>query len=328
MNTFGHDFRIAVWGESHGEGIGLTLDGVPAGIPLAVEDFAADLARRRGGSPGTTPRREEDTPRILSGLFRGHTTGAPLTLFFANGNTRPEDYPSPLHFRPSHADRTAHVKYGGWNDPRGGGAFSGRLTVALVAAGTVAKKLLPGISLQSRLTAVGGCTEPQRFEETIRRAVESRDSAGGVVECRASGVPAGLGEPFFDSAESLIAHLLFAIPAVKGVEFGDGFAAAARTGSRNNDPILDAAGRTATNHDGGINGGITNGNELVVRAAVKPTPSIGLPQTTFNAATGRCEELAIGGRHDACIALRAAVVVEAAVAIALADLTLTAHRLP
>ncbi|WP_300798316.1 chorismate synthase [uncultured Alistipes sp.] len=322
MNQYGHNFRIALWGESHGPQVGVTMDGVPAGLPLAEEDFAADLARRRSGGRGTTPRREEDRPQIVAGLYEGHTTGAPLTVLFTNGETRSQDYAVLRdHFRPSHADRVAGLKSGGWNDPRGGGHFSGRLTVALVAAGVVAKKMLPAeVRFQTRLTEIGGCTDPERFDEVITAAAAARDSVGGIVECCAEGVPAGLGEPFFDSAESLIAHLLFAIPAVKGVEFGSGFAAARLRGSENNDPILDAAGHTATNHDGGINGGITNGNPLVVRAALKPTPSIGLRQMTFNRAAGRIEPLEIPGRHDVCVALRGAVVVEAAVAIALADL--------
>lgn len=322
MNQFGHHFRLSIWGESHGPMVGITIDGVRPGIALAEEDFAADLARRRGGStPGATPRREPDIPQIVSGLYRGHTTGAPLTLLFANTNTRSQDYANVVrHFRPSHADTVAYYKYGGFNDPRGGGHFSARLTVALVAAGVVAKKMLPeGVCFTTRLTEIGGCDDPQRFDEVLRQAAAELDSVGGIVECRVQGVPRGLGEPFFDSAESMIAHLLFAVPAVKGVEFGSGFAGARLRGSQNNDPIVDAAGTTSTNHAGGINGGITNGNELVVRAALKPTPSIAREQMTYNLDTQRVEPLTIRGRHDTCVALRGAVVVEAAVAIALAN---------
>lgn len=322
MNQFGHHFRLSIWGESHGPMVGITIDGVRPGIALAEEDFAADLARRRGGSvPGATPRREPDIPQIVSGLYRGHTTGAPLTLLFANTNTRSQDYANVArHFRPSHADTVAYYKYGGFNDPRGGGHFSARLTVALVAAGVVAKKMLPeGVCFTTRLTEIGGCDDPQRFDEVLRQAAAELDSVGGIVECRVQGVPRGLGEPFFDSAESMIAHLLFAVPAVKGVEFGSGFAGARLRGSQNNDPIVDAAGTTSTNHAGGINGGITNGNELVVRAALKPTPSIAREQMTYNLDTQRVEPLTIRGRHDTCVALRGAVVVEAAVAIALAN---------
>lgn len=323
MNSFGTLFRITLWGESHGPQIGVTLDGVPAGLPLDIPDFEADLARRRSGAKGTTPRQENDLPQIVSGLYKGHTTGAPLTLVFENANTRSGDYDNLLtQPRPSHADRTAAVKFEGWNDPRGGGHFSGRLTLALVAAGVVAKKILGGATFSTQLTAVGGQTDPARFDAAIDDALRDEDSVGGIVECRVAGIPAGWGEPFFDSVESAAAHLLFAIPAIKGVEFGDGFAAAALRGSAHNDPIADADGCTATNHAGGIAGGITNGNELVVRAAVKPTASIAREQQTFDFAAGRVAPLRIRGRHDACIALRAAVVVEAAMAVALADFKL------
>lgn len=323
MNRFGTQFRLALWGESHGPQIGVTIDGVPAGIALAEADFETDLARRRSsGTGGTTPRREKDEPQIVAGIYRGYTTGAPLTIAFANNDTHPADYTALAgHDRPSHADRTAWERFGGFNDPRGGGHFSGRLTLALVAAGVVAKKLLPEtVRFATRVAEIGGCTDPARFDEILRTAAADGDSVGGTVECCAQGVPAGWGEPFFDSAESLIAHLLFAVPGIKGVEFGSGFAAARMRGSEHNDPILDAAGRTATNHAGGIVGGLTNGNELTVRAAFKPTASIAREQTTYNRTTNRTEPLSVGGRHDTCIALRGAVAVEAAVAIALADL--------
>ena len=323
MNSFGTLFRVTLWGESHGAQVGVTIDGVTAGLPLAVEDFEADLARRRSGARGTTPRVERDLPQIVAGLYRGHTTGAPLTLVFENGNTRSGDYDNlRTQPRPSHADRTGAVKFDGWNDPRGGGHFSGRLTLALVAAGVVAKKMLPDVAFTTRIAALGGQTDPATFDAAIDDAIRNEDSIGGVIECRATGITAGWGEPFFDSVESTIAHLLFSVPAVKGVEFGDGFAAAALRGSQHNDPIIDAEGHTATNHAGGVDGGITNGNELIVRAAVKPTASIGREQQTFDFAAGKVAPLRIRGRHDACIALRAAVVIEAAVAIALTDLQL------
>lgn len=330
MNQYGSSFRLAIWGESHGPQVGITIDGIPAGIPLSEEDFERDLARRRSGAAGTTPRREADRPTIVSGLYEDHTTGAPLTVVFTNADTRSSDYTAfTHHYRPSHADRVARLKFNGQNDPRGGGHFSARLTVALVAAGVVAKKILPAeVRFATRLTEIGGATDPERFEELLREAASAGDSLGGVVECRVAGVRAGIGEPFFDSVESCIAHLLFAIPAVKGVEFGSGFAGSRMRGSENNDPILDGNGHTATNHAGGINGGITNGNEVVVRAALKPTPSISRPQATYDAASGRVEELVIRGRHDVCVALRGAVVVEAAVAIALADLMLQATFRP
>ncbi len=326
MNQFGNSFRLSIWVESHGESVGITIDGVPPGIPLSEADLEADLKRRRAGAAGTTPRRERDLPHILSGLYEGFTTGAPLTILFANENTQSKEYSSFTHlFRPSHADRVARVKYNGYNDPRGGGHFSARLTVALVAAGAVAKRILPTtVQFSTRLVSVGGEQDPTRFEEVIRTARAEGDSVGGVVECRIEGIRTGLGEPLFDSVESIASHLLFSIPAVKGVEFGDGFAVAERRGSENNDPIIDAEGHTATNHAGGIDGGITNGNPIVVRVAFKPTPSIHREQQTFDTETGAIETLQIPGRHDACIALRGAVVVEAMMAIALAELVLRA----
>ena len=324
MNQFGTNFRLAVWGESHGPQIGVTIDGVSPGIPLSEADFAEDLARRRSGAPGTTPRREADAPQIVSGVYEGYTTGAPLTVEFTNADTRSQDYAAlKTHYRPSHADLTAVRKFGGFNDPRGGGHFSGRITLGLVAAGVVAKKMLgERVRFSTQIVEIGGCTDPARFDDLLRETAAAKDSVGGIVECRAEGVMPAVGEPFFDSTESLIAHLLFSVHAVKGVEFGSGFAAARMRGSEHNDPIVDASGLTATNHAGGIVGGLTNGNPLVVRAAVKPTASIAREQKTYNLATDRMEPLEIRGRHDVCIALRAAVVVEAAVAIALEDLLL------
>ena len=326
MNSWGNRFRVTLWGESHGAQVGVTIDGVPAGIALAESDFEADLARRRAGAAGTTPRKESDAPHIVSGLYRGFTTGAPLTVEFLNENTRSGDYASlASHSRPSHADWVAMKKFHGYNDPRGGGHFSGRITLALVTAGVVAKKILgSGVTFHTDIIEIGGSADKERFADIIESARMDRDSVGGVVECRAEGVAAGLGEPFFDSAESLMAHLLFSVPAVKGVEFGSGFAAARMRGSEHNDPIIDAEGHTSTNHAGGIVGGITNGNAIVVRAAVKPTASISREQMSFNCASGQVDSLVIKGRHDVCITLRAAVVVESAVAIALADLTLRA----
>ena len=326
MNSWGNRFRVTLWGESHGAQVGVTIDGVPAGIALAESDFEADLARRRAGAAGTTPRKESDAPHIVSGIYRGFTTGAPLTVEFLNENTRSGDYASlASHPRPSHADWVAMKKFHGYNDPRGGGHFSGRITLALVTAGVVAKKILgSGVTFHTDIIEIGGSTDKERFADIIESARMDRDSVGGVVECRTEGVAAGLGEPFFDSAESLMAHLLFSVPAVKGVEFGSGFAAARMRGSEHNDPIIDAEGHTSTNHAGGIVGGITNGNAIVVRAAVKPTASISREQMSFNCASGQVDSLVIKGRHDVCITLRAAVVVESAVAIALADLTLRA----
>lgn len=306
--------------------MGVSIDGVPAGIALCEEEFTADLDRRRAGAAGTTPRKEGDVPHIVSGLYNGHTTGSPLTIEFVNENTRSGDYKNLIsHPRPSHADWVAQKKWNGYNDPRGGGHFSGRITLGLVAAGVVAKKILgQSVEFSTEITEIGGERNKEKFAEIIEQARMAQDSVGGVVECRVKGVDVGLGEPFFDSAESLIAHLLFSVPAVKGVEFGDGFEVARKRGSQNNDCIISAEGQTATNHAGGIVGGITNGNEIVVRAAVKPTPSISCEQQTYNFESGSVEPLVIKGRHDVCITLRAAVVIESAIAIALAELKLRA----
>ncbi len=320
MNRFGRLFSVEIFGESHGPAVGAVVDGCPAGIALAPEDFTEAMNRRRSGAAGTTPRSEPDIPEIVSGLFNGHTTGAPLTLLIRNTNVRSRDYDNLKDVpRPGHADFVARHKYKGYTDYRGGGHFSGRLTAALVAAGVVAARVLEGITIRATLLEVGGSKD---VEATVARAVEEHDSVGGLIECRVQGLPVGLGEPFFGSVEAMLSHAIFSIPAVKGIEFGAGFAAAAMRGSEHNDRFTDTSGKTATNHAGGINGGITNGNEVVFRLAVKPTSSIGLPQQTVNMATGVMEELLIEGRHDACIALRVPPVVEAVTAITLADLML------
>ena len=326
MNSWGQIFRVSIWGESHGQQVGVSIDGVPAGIALSEDDFCADLDRRRAGAAGTTPRKESDIPHIVSGVYNGFTTGSPLTIEFVNENTQSGDYRNLVkHPRPSHADLVAQQKWNGYNDPRGGGHFSGRITLGLVAAGVVAKKILDNDTVFStEIIEIGGEQDKAKFAEILESARTAQDSVGGVVECRAKGITAGLGEPFFDSAESLIAHLLFSIPAVKGVEFGKGFEAAQMRGSEHNDAIIDESGTTATNNAGGVVGGITNGNEIVVRAAIKPTASIAREQATYNFESNKVEPLVIKGRHDVCIALRAAVVVESAIAIALADLKLRA----
>lgn len=320
MNSYGSNFRVSIFGESHGNAIGVVLDGIPAGIPLAEEDFIADLDRRRSGAKGTTPRKESDAPHILSGIFDGCTTGAPLAILFENGNTISKDYSQFREIpRPGHADFTAQVKHNFFNDIRGGGHFSGRITLTLVAAGVVAKKILGDIKVNARITAIAGIDDPAGWDAAIEAAMAEGDSVGGIVECICTDVPAGLGEPFFNSLESEIAHLAFAIPGVRGVEFGDGFAAAAMKGSEHNDCFIDTEGHTATNGAGGINGGISNGNPIVFRIAVKPTSSISKVQHTANFITGEIEEFSVKGRHDACIALRCPVIVEAIAAIALAQ---------
>ena len=325
MNSFGRIFRISILGESHGPAVGIVIDGCPAGIPLAPADFLPDIGRRKSGAKGTTPRTETDEPNLISGLFNGFTTGAPISILFENRNVRSSDYSRMRDIpRPGHADFVAARKFGGFQDFRGGGHFSGRLTLALVAAGVVAKKLLGGMNIRATLVEAGGIPD---VEKAVEQAMEMEDSLGGIVECRVSGVPVGLGEPFFDSLESQLSHIVFAIPAIKGIEFGSGFAAGAMKGSEHNDNILDASGKTETNHAGGINGGISNGNELVFRVAVKPTSSTSQVQQTLNLKSGRVEDLEIKGRHDRCIALRVPPVLEATTAIVLADFMLMEQRI-
>jgi len=326
MNSFGRLFRVSVFGESHGESVGITIDGCPAGLPLTPEDLLEDLERRKGGKQkGTTPRQEADFPFFKSGVFNGHTTGFPVTVLFENNNTRSEDYNKQRSIpRPGHADWVAHQKFGGFEDYRGGGHFSARLTTGLVAAGAIAKKLMPGISIQAAVTEIGG---EKDLEKGLQKGIDAKDSVGGIIECRVAGVPAGLGEPYFDSLESVLAHILFAIPAVKGVEFGSGFAAAAMFGSVHNDAIEDMGGKTSTNHAGGMVGGISNGNELVFRIAVKPTASTPKEQQSFNWETGTVEKFSVKGRHDLCVALRAPVIVEAVTAIVIADFMLLEQRI-
>ena len=320
MNSYGNNFRISIFGESHGDMIGVVMDGVPAGIPLTPDDFIQDLARRKGGRKGTTSRIEEDIPHIASGIYDGHTTGAPVTVIFSNNNTVSKDYSQFREIpRPGHADFTAQVKYNFFNDIRGGGHFSGRLTLALVVAGTVARKIAANISFNASIVQIGGSSNPSEWDSIIENAMAEGDSVGGVIECTCNGVPAGLGEPFFNSLESEIAHLAFSIPGIRGIEFGDGFAAATMKGSEHNDCFTDKEGHTNTNGAGGINGGISNGNPIVFRVAVKPASSISKAQQTFNFITGESVALSVGGRHDACIALRCPVIVEAIAAIALAQ---------
>jgi chorismate synthase len=320
MNTFGSIFRVSIFGESHGKWVGITIDGCPAGIALREDDLLPDLERRKAGAAGTTPRKEDDKPIFVSGVFNDKTTGAPLTIVFENSNVRSADYDAIKNTpRPGHADFVLDKKFNGFNDYRGGGHSSGRLTVALVAAGVVAKKMLQGVTIEAELTEAGGTKD---IEAAINKAIEQQDSIGGIVACSVKGLPVGIGEPFFDSVESVISHAVFSIPAIKGIEFGSGFAAALMTGSEHNDAIINEQGETKTNYAGGINGGITNGNELYFRVAVKPTSSTPQQQQTWNNATKSVQPFTVKGRHDLCIALRVPVVVEAVTAIALADLVM------
>ena len=326
MNRFGQLFTVSIFGESHGESVGIVIDGVPAGLDLSAEDLLADLERRKGGKQkGTTPRQEADYPFFKSGLFNGKTTGFPIAIFFENNNTRSEDYQKQRSIpRPGHADWVAHQKFGGHEDYRGGGHFSARLTTGLVAAGAIAKKLMPQVKIEAAVSEVGG--EPD-VEKGLQKAIDAKDSVGGIIECRVSGLPVGLGELYFDSVESVLAHMLFTIPAVKGVEFGAGFAAAKMFGSQHNDAIENMQGKTITNHAGGIVGGITNGNELVFRIAIKPTSSTPKEQFSLNWDTEQMEHFSIRGRHDLCVALRAPVIVEAVTAIVMADFFLLEQKI-
>ena len=357
MNSFGRKFRVSIFGESHGELIGVVLDGVPAGLELSEQDFEQDILRRKSGARGTTPRIEADRPMIVSGVFEGHTTGAPLTITFKNTNTHSSDYELFAAMpRPGHADLTAALKWDDCQDPRGGGHFSGRLTLPIVAAGVVAKKMLadatmlddaPVTAVQARIVELGGiascchseggegvsdgqilqCIQNdngseannENWQAAIDQAIKEGDSLGAIIECTVPDIDPGYGEPFWDSVESLVAHAVFAIPGVRGIEFGDGFQAARMKGSEHNDPIGED-GRPVKNGAGGANGGITNGAPLTFRVAFKPTSSIRKAQQTFNFMTGEMDTLEVPGRHDVCFALRAPVVVEAMTAIVLADL--------
>ena len=325
MNSFGRIFRISILGESHGSGVGVLIDGCPAGINLVPADFHADLSRRKSGAKGTTPRREEDLPVFLSGVFNEYTTGAPLCIMFENKNIRSSDYSKLKDIpRPGHADFVASQKFGKFQDYRGGGHFSGRLTLGLVAAGVVAKKMLGDIEIRASLLEAGGSKD---IEKAIEKAVEMDDSIGGLLECSIRNVPVGLGEPFFDSLESALSHIVFSIPATKGIEFGSGFASSKMKGSEHNDNIVEKSGKTETNYAGGINGGISNGNEIVFRVAVKPASSTSQSQRTMNMKSGKMEDLIIEGRHDKCIALRVPPVLEAAAAIVMADFMLLEQKI-
>ena len=318
MNTLGNKVRVSIFGESHGKWVGITIDGCPPGIDLEESDLLPDLERRKAGAAGTTPRKEEDMPLFVSGFFNNKTTGAPLTIVFENKDTRSADYDAIKDTpRPGHADFVLNKKFNGFNDHRGGGHSSGRLTVALVAAGVIAKKILKGIDIHAELVEAGGDTD---IEAAIKTAVEDNDSIGGIVACTVKGLPIGVGEPFFNSLESVISHAIFSIPAIKGIEFGTGFAAVKMKGSEHNDAMVSGQGATRTNNAGGINGGISNGNELFFRVAVKPASSTPKEQNTWNNASNSVEAFTVSGRHDLCIAIRVPVVVEAVTAIVLCDL--------
>ena len=357
MNSFGRLFRISIFGESHGEAVGVTLDGVPAGLELDETSFEKDLGRRKSGKRGTTPRKESDTPHLLTGVFNGRTTGAPLTILFHNENTLSGDYKNLItHPRPSHSDWVAIQKFRGFADYRGGGHFSGRVTAALVAGGAIVLGALDraGIDITTHIARCAGISDTpfalddaaalaaqvsvlesrdegfalldasveEPMKTAIRAAGSEGDSVGGILETAILGLPAGVGEPYFDSVESLISHMAFSVPAVKGIEFGTGFGFADLKGSEANDAFRMKGDSvvTATNHNAGINGGITNGMPVVFRTAVKPTPSIYKEQETVDYIAKQDAPLSIQGRHDPCIVPRAAIVQTCAAALAVGDL--------
>ena len=349
-NSFGTSVTLTLFGESHGAAVGCVLDGMAPGIPVDEAFIAHQMDLRRSVASLSTPRCEADAVKILSGVYRGKTTGTPICLVIENGNTHSADYEKTADLiRPGHADYTARVKYHGYADPNGGGHFSGRITAAWVAAGAIALSALraKGIAVGTHIAACGGIADrpfspdPRAeiealsnapfavldgaaalaMQQAIAEAREAGDSLGGILESAVCGLPAGVGEPWFDSLESLLSHVLFSIPAVKGVEFGDGFALAAMRGSEANDPFRLENGKvvTATNRMGGILGGISNGMPLRIRTAIKPTPSISIPQPSVNMATGKEEEIAVTGRHDPAIVHRARAVADSAIALALCD---------
>lgn len=357
-DSLGKSFIVTCFGESHGRCVGVVVEGCPAGLPIDTEDIQREVDRRRPMSTtGSTSRSEEDRVEVLSGVFRGHATGAPIAMLVWNRDADSSAYEKTrLVPRPAHADYTAYIKYGGFNDFRGGGRFSGRLTAGFVMAGAIARKMLStcGTEIIAHTIEIGGikaspqttlgireragrspvrCADAnasERMIEAIERAREAGDSLGGIIEALALNVPAGLGEPIFDTVEGEIAKALFAIPAVKGVEFGAGFAGAARRGSENNDPFAIENGKivTLSNNSGGILGGISNGMPITMRVAIKPTPSISLEQRSVNIDSMSPASLSVKGRHDACIVPRAVPVVESMLAITLADLALRAQIIP
>ena len=322
MNGFGHIFKVNIYGESHNTSVGVLLDGIPAGISLSEEDFLTDINRRKPQHISQTSRKESDNPIIESGIFNGYTTGTPMLIRFLNENTISKDYSNLVtQPRPGHADFVMREKYHRYNDYRGGGHTSGRVTVGLVAAGVVAKKII-NFDFNTELVKLGTLDDLSKKDEYLQKVVASGDSVGGIIRVTVKNVPIGLGEPYFYSCESAISQILYSIGAVKGVSFGLGFDGVNLLGSEYNDPIIDEDGKTLTNNNGGINGGVTNGNDLVVNIFVKPTASIYKEQQTFDFNKGEVSSLQIKGRHDSAIVERAMVVCENAIAVALCDLHL------
>ena len=322
MNGFGKLFKVNIYGESHNKSVGVLIDGIPAGLSLCEEDFLADLKARKPQKSSQTSRVEADYPMIESGLFNNHTTGTPMLIRFENSNTHSQDYRNLVSQpRPGHADFVMSQKYHGYNDYRGGGHTSGRLTVGIVAAGVVAKKIT-NFKFETKLIKLGDLTDLSKKEEYLEEIVKNKDSVGGVVQITVKDVPIGLGEPYFYSLESAVSQMLYSIGAVKGVSFGVGFDGCSLLGSSYNDSIISEDGKTLTNNNGGVNGGVSNGNDIVINVFVKPTPSIYKEQQTYNFTSHAVESLEIKGRHDSAIVERAMIVLENAVAIALCDLLL------
>lgn len=326
MSTYGKNITLTLFGESHGKGVGALITGLPAGEPVDEHSIACAMNRRKRGGTYATPRKEPDTVNILSGIYNGHTTGAPLALWIENKNQKSDDYEN-MPFRPGHADYTAHVKYKGFDDPRGGGHFSGRLTAPLTAAGDILIQILNrrGITITSEITTVGGEKDGEKIKAKLEEAKQTQDSLGGTVDLAIKGVPKGIGGPRFESLQSQLAAALYGVGAVKSVAFGSGEEASRKKGSEQNDPyyIEENNIRTKTNNAGGILGGITNGEDILIHVAVKPTPSIGKTQHTVNR-KGEAVDYAIQGRHDTAIVLRIPVALESAAAFAIADALVSA----
>lgn len=329
MNSFGRIFRLTIFGESHGPYIGINIDGVPAGIPLCEKDFEQDLKRRNPASAFLTERKETDIPKIISGIFNGKTTGAPLTIIFENKDVdssfyyKIEDSP-----RPSHVDFVAKIKYKGFNDFRGSGMFSARLTVALVAAGVIAKKILKDIEIESKVIEVGGEKYPSKEAELIlQKAKDEGDTLGGIVETKILNLPIGVGEPFFDGLESYLSHILFSIPSIKAISFGLGIEASKLAGSQYIDILENSNGKTRTNNSGGINGGISNGNDIIFSCFFRPPSSMKKVSETINLKTNEKTFISFEGRFDIAPVLRAPVIVESASAVALVDLIMTKNAI-
>jgi chorismate synthase len=358
-NSIGKEFTVTTFGESHGKSVGVVVDGCPAGLPLSEKDFQEELNLRIPADTRiVSPRVEKDQTKILSGVFNGFTTGAPIALMVENNEIKSSDYDAIKDLpRPAHADYPAHIRYGGFNDYRGGGRFSGRITVALIMAGVIAKKLLSRYKIdvlaytksigqvkstkklsiaeikKNRYTAATRCPDlscTEKMENAIITAKESGDSLGGIIECQALNMPTGVGEPLFDTLDGDLAKALFAVPAVKGIEFGVGFKATELRGSENNDEFMVKDGKvvTATENAGGVLGGLSSGMPIIIRVAIKPTPSITKEQQTVNISSMEKASIIVEGRHDPCVVPKAVPAIEAAVAITLVDHLIRAGEIP